>query len=239
MLLSHYLPKLLTALLGGLFIFAGMYTFGNPLLFDRLFICILVFTAIVCRKNVNVLGVVIILVIQRLVEETAWSISELEFADLIKASFYLLSIAVYWKIKYDKASRLLLLGLIISLSAEFYWILNQQLAPEIYWYITLQSSYLFARHLFFMRVAYMSDILPKQKIESINLDWQMYKLNALFAVLQLFMIFEYIIRSVFEYKKVLLIWTSYPYLAQLCYTYLIWIVFYESYKLLIPKLLRA
>ncbi|MBU2879884.1 MULTISPECIES: hypothetical protein [Aliiglaciecola] len=179
------------------------------------------------------------MVIQRLVEETAWSISELEFADLIKASFYLLSIAVYWKIKYDKASRLLLLGLIISLSAEFYWILNQQLAPEIYWYITLQSSYLFARHLFFMRVAYMSDILPKQQIESINLDWQMYKLNALFAVLQLFMIFEYIIRSVFEYKKVLLIWTSYPYLAQLCYTYLIWIVFYESYKLLIPKLLRA
>ncbi|WP_153886354.1 hypothetical protein [Aliiglaciecola lipolytica] len=230
---------MITALLGGLFIFAGIYTFGNPLLFDRLFICILVFTAIICRKNINVLGVVIILVIQRLVEETAWSISELEYVDLIKAAFYFLSITVYWKIKYDNASRLLLCGLIISISAEFYLIFKHQEAPEIYWYVALLASYLFARHLFFMRVAYMSDIIPKQKVESINLDWQLYKLNAFFALLQLLMIAEYVIRAVFGFKNILFVWSSYPYLAQLCYTYLIWIVFYESYRLLIPKLLRA
>ena len=45
MLLSHYLPKILTALFGGLFVSLGIYTFGNALLFDRIFIGVLIFTA--------------------------------------------------------------------------------------------------------------------------------------------------------------------------------------------------
>jgi hypothetical protein len=239
MLVSHYLPKLVTALFGGLFIFAGFYTFGEPLLFDRLFICILVFTAFVCRSNLNVLGVIVILVLQRLVEETAWSISELAYLDLIKAAFYLLSIAIYWKIKYDTMAIILLTALVVSLAAEFYWIYNELKAPEIYWYVTLLASYSFARHLIFMRVAYMEDLFPKQKIDSINLDWQIYKLNALFSFLQLLMIIEYVIRGVFEYTHFLFVWSAYPYIGQLFYTYLVWIIFFESYKLLLPKLLKA
>ncbi|WJG08328.1 hypothetical protein [Aliiglaciecola sp. LCG003] len=239
MLLSHYFPKILIALLGGLFIFAGIYTFGKPLLFDRLFICILLFTATICRKNINVLGVVIILVLQRLAEETAWTISELEYKDIIKALFYFMALSVYWVIKYDKVSRLLLLALVLAIAADLYWSFTEQQAPEVYWYVTLMSFYAFARHLIFMRVAYMQEIFVRDHIDSVNLDWQIYKLNALFVLLQLLMIVEYLIRGVFEHYQILYVWAIYPYLSQLFYTYLIWVVFYESYKLLIPKLLKA
>lgn len=239
MLLSHYLPKILTALFGGLFIFAGVYTFGEPLLFDRLFICILIFTAFVCRKNINVLGVVVILVIQQLVVETAWTISELEFTNAVKALFYLASIALYWFIKYDKLSRLLLVALVLSLAAEFYWLAMGQSAPQVYWYVALLSSYAFVRHLFFMRVTYMQDWFKNRTVESINLDWQIYKLNAFFALLQFLMVIEYIIRGITGFNNLLYVWASYPYIVQLGYTYLIWVIFFESYKLIAPKLLRA
>lgn len=239
MLLSHYLPKILTALFGGLFIFAGVYTFGEPLLFDRLFICILIFTAFVCRKNINVLGVVVILVIQRLVEETAWTISELEFTDAAKALFYLASIALYWFIKYDKLSRLLLVALVLSLAAEFYWLALSQPAPQVYWYVALLSSYAFVRHLFFMRVTYMQDWFKNRTVESINLDWQIYKLNAFFVLLQFLMVLEYLVRGIFNLPSLLFVWHSYAYISQLCYTYLVWVIFLESYKLVAPKLLRA
>lgn len=239
MLLSHYLPKILTALFGGLFIFAGVYTFGEALLFDRLFIFILIFTAIICRKNINVLGIIIILVIQRLVEETAWTISELEFTDTIKAVFYLAAITLYWFIKYDKLSRLLLVALVLSLAAEFYWLATSQAAPQVYWYVALLSSYAFVRHLFFMRVTYMQDWFKNRSVESINLDWQIYKLDAFFVLLQFMMIIEYLIRGVFNLRSLLFVWHSYPYVSQLCYTYLIWVIFFQSYKLVAPKLLRA
>lgn len=239
MLLSHYLPKILTALFGGLFIFAGIYTFGEPSLFDPLFICILVFTAFTCRHNFNVMGVIVILVVQRLVEETAWSVSELEYKDFIKATFYFVAIAIYWKVKYDKASRILLLALIVAIASEFFWIYSGQNSPEVYWYVTHLAFYLFARHLVFSRVSYMEELFPSRKIDSINLDWQIYKLNAVFAALQLFMVIEYAVRGVFNQKHILFVWEIYPYVSQLCYTYLIWVIFFESYKLLLPKLLRA
>lgn len=238
MIVNHYLPKILTAIFAGLFIFAGIYTFGNGLLFDRLFICILIFTAIICRRNINVLGVVVVLLLQRLLEETAWSISELNFQLVVKAAFYFLAVFVYWKIKYDKIAKILLLSLFISIASEFYWIYQAQNAPEIYWYVGALASSLFIRHLIFMRVSFTEDYFPK-KAESINLDWQIYKVYSLGAYVQLFMILEYIARTIFGLSNVLFVYKTYPYAIQIISTYVIWVIFNESYKLLLPKLLKA
>jgi len=238
MIANHYLPKILTALFAGLFIFAGIYTFGNGLLFDRLFICILIFTAITCRKNINVLGVVVVLLLQRLLEETAWSISELDFQLVVKAAFYFLAIFAYWKIKYDEMSKVLLVALIVSISSEFYWLYQAQKAVEIYWYIGILASSLFIRHLIFMRVSFTESFFPKSA-ESINLDWQIYKVYSLVAYIQLFMILEYVVRSVFNYTNILVVYKTYPYASQMLSTYVVWVIFIESYKLLLPKLLKA
>lgn len=238
MLLAHYLPKVLTALFGGLFIFAGVYTFGNALLFDRIFIAILIFTAIICRKNVNVLGVVVILVLQRLLEEGAWFVSETEFQIFTKIGFYCIAAFAYYRMKYDPISKVLLVSFAVSVLSEFYWLSYGKNAPEIDWYIMALTVNLFTRHLIFMRVSYTEDYFPNRAL-SINLDWHIYKLNAVAACIQLIMILEYIVRSVLEYVQVVVFYTLYPYLMHAVATYAIWIIFHESYKLLIPKLLRA
>lgn len=55
-----------------IFIAAGIFTFGNALIFDRLFLGIIVFTAILCRRDVNVLSVTAIIFLQHLIEQLAW-----------------------------------------------------------------------------------------------------------------------------------------------------------------------
>lgn len=238
MLLSHYVPRMFTALFGGLFIFLGIYTLGNGLLFDRIFIGVLIFTAFICRKNVNVLGVIAILVIQRLLEESAWFISEQEFKTAIKALFYTSALFTWYKIKYDPTSRMLAIALILSLSSELYWYLAGKGAPEIYWYVGLAAVCLFTRHLLFLRVSYTDDFYPG-RAESINLDWHVFKLYAVSIAVQVLMLIEYIVRSVFGFVEILYFYKLYPYLAHSIGTYTIWIIFNESYRLLLPKLLKA
>lgn len=238
MLVSHYAPKILIALFGGLFILAGVLTFGKPLYFDRIYAFILIFTAVICRKNINVLGVVVILVLQYVIEETAWSISELDYRQAVKSIFYFLTIVVYWRIKYDPFSKVLLATLLVALGSEFYWIANNQKAPEIYWHVGLCASSLFIRHLLFNRVLYTEEYFPKKAV-SINLDWFVFRFCAINMVLQLLMVSEFSVRSVFGYKHITLIYYSFPYIVQIMATLQIWVIFHESYKLLIPKLLRA
>jgi len=72
MLIRAYQPSVITALFAGLFIATGILTFGNALIFDRLFIAILIFTALVCTSNINVVGSIAILALERLLEELFW-----------------------------------------------------------------------------------------------------------------------------------------------------------------------
>lgn len=238
MLVAHYLPRVATALFGGLFVFAGLYSFGDGLLFDRLFIGVIILTAVVCRKDINVMGILVILVIQRLLEETAWSISELDFKHIVKPAFYLAAILVFWKIKYDGVAKFLLATLLIAIAAEFYWLATKVSAPEVYWYVGLLTSNVFIRHLIFMRVSYSADIFPTQA-ESINLDWHIYKLNGLAAFFQFAIVVEYAFRTVLNNLDIIYIYKIYPYCMQLIATYAIWMVFYESYRMLVPKLLKV
>lgn len=238
MLLAHYLPKLITALFGGLFIFAGIYTFGNALLFDRIFIGVLIFTAIICRKNINVLGVMIILVTQRLLEEFGWLILESEYLYPIKLMFYAIAAYLCYKMKYDMISKMLVFCLVLALSAEVYWFAFNIEPPLVHWFVFIIVLTLLARHMIFLRVSFTDDYFPN-KAESINLDWQIYKLNGVAASINSVVMIEYLAIKLFDLKDVKFFISVTPYLMHAIATYAIWVIFHESYKLLIPKLLRA
>lgn len=238
MLLAHYFPKIITALLGGLFIFASIYSFGNALVFDRIYVGVLIFTAFICRKNINVLGVVIILLIVSAINEVAWVVSEIEYPTIIKILFYILGISIYLMVRYDKVSKLLAVSLIISLCSELYWIIIDKTPPELHYYIFTQATYLFTRHLLFYRVSYTDDYF-KDKAKSIDLDWHIFKLNTVGIVIETMNIIEYAVRNVLGKVEVMVVYNLYPYLMHALGAYYIWIIFHESYKLLIPKLLRA
>ena len=218
MLLAHYLPKLITALFGGLFISLGFYTFGNALLFDRIFIGVLIFTGIVCRKNIDVLGVVCILILLRAIDEAGWFIFENTDETVVKIGFYALAVTGCFKLKFDPLSKLMMLCLTISLIAEVYWYVNAIQGKSIHWYVFTFFVALLQRYLIFVRVSYTQDWF-KGRGESINLDWHIYKLAAASSFILAGSIIEYSIRNVLGFKQVLVVYTLYPYLMQAISTY--------------------
>ncbi|MEP4099901.1 MAG: hypothetical protein ABJL97_06045, partial [Paraglaciecola sp.] len=106
MLIRAYLPQIITALFGGLFAALGILSFGNAYIFDRVFLAVLVFTAISCRDNINVVSVVLILFIQAIIDETLWFV--LKDTLTFKVMVYILSLTVLYFCRHDKIARLIL-----------------------------------------------------------------------------------------------------------------------------------
>jgi hypothetical protein len=63
MFMGAYLPNFFTVLFGVFFVLFGIATFGNGLAFNRICIILLKFTEIVCRKDINVVSVVSVIII--------------------------------------------------------------------------------------------------------------------------------------------------------------------------------
>jgi hypothetical protein len=236
MFIRAYLPQIFSALFGGLFVFLGIATFGNALAFDRIYVSLLIFTGVICRKDINVVSVIIILVLQLMWEGLAWNI--LVDENLVKVIFYLAALYAVFYFRYDWLAKMVATIVIIATVSEVYWYLNDYSAPEIYWYIWIMISNLFIRHLVFCRVSFVDRYYPR-KGESVNLDWVIYKFNAALTILQAAMVFEYLSRHLLGFDEVLIVYYSYSYIIHIIGTITLWAIFTESSKRLIPKLLKA
>ncbi|MBU3003322.1 hypothetical protein [Paraglaciecola arctica] len=236
MILRAYLPRLITALFGVLFVSASIYTFGNALVFDRLFLGVILFTAILCRQDVNVLSVIAIIFLQHIVEEFAWLY--LPSSYIIKGLIYLSGFWLVYYFWYDWTSKILLLCIVLGVSTEVYWFVVAYDPPQTFWYVCIIIICISVRHLVFLRVNMVEHyISPKAK--SINLDWVLYKINALIIIAQATVLLEYYLRHILGFQNALLAYESLPYVIHALSTLLIWATFNESYKQLFPKLIKA
>lgn len=236
MLVRAYLPNFLTALFGGLFIAAGILTFGDSFIFDRLYIGVLIFALVVCRTNINVVSVVVIILIQLALEHLAWMfLSENYF---IKCLLYSAAFWAAYSYRYDWVIKTIVPITILVSVSEVFWYVTDYPAPQIYWHIAIMISNLITRYLLFSRVSFVEDYFPG-KGESINLDWIIYKLSALTIIVQALVVFEYLARHILGFSSILFIYYSYPYLIQGIGTIALWSTFNESYKQLLPRLLKA
>ncbi|WP_158968508.1 hypothetical protein [Paraglaciecola sp. L3A3] len=236
MLIRAYLPKFITALFGGLFIALGIYSFGNAQIFDRVFLAILIFTAIVCRENINVVSVIVIITIQLMIDELAWPlINHLPYFKLI---LYLFSFWAIYYLSHDKLINLILPVLVLASAAEVYWQITDYPAPQITWYIWLMLSNLLLRHLIMIRVGLIDEYFSSKGL-SINLDWLMYKMALFTSIVHAAMLIEYLIRHIANMPNILVVYTVFPYILQGISTLYIWVIFHESYKLLLPKLMKV
>jgi hypothetical protein len=236
MLIRAYFPQILTALFGGIFVFLGIVTFGNAETFDRIYIGMLIFTGYVCRKNINVLSVVVILVLQLIWESLGWKIITNDY--YFKLVLYALAFWLTYFFKYDWVVKVILPSLVLVSASEIYWYATDYPSPEIYWHIWIMISNLLVRHLIFSRLAIVEKYYPEKSL-SINLDWVIYKLNAFIITIQAVMIFEYLFRHIFGFSNMLYFYYCYPYLIHGIGTISVWAIFNESYKQLIPRQLRA
>lgn len=236
MILRAYLPKFMTALFGGLFVAASIFTFGNALLFDRLFLGVILFTAILCRKDVNVLSVVAIIFLQHIIEEFAWLY--LPSSYMVKGLIYITGFWLVYYFWYDWTSKILLLCLILGVSSETYWFVIEYEPPQTFWYICIIMVCISIRHLVFLRVYLVENYISK-KAKSINLDWVLYKINAVIIIAQTTVLIEYYIRHILGFQNALLAYESLAYIIHALSTILIWATFNESYKQFIPKIIKA
>jgi hypothetical protein len=236
MLARFYFPQLLTALFGGLFVACGILTFGNSYIFDRLYIGIIIFTAAVCFRNINIVSVLVIILLQRCVEEAAWL--GLHNAYTVKALLYSLAILISFYLRFDPLARYVSATLILVIGAELYWYYIDYPAPEIYWYVTILITNLCSRYLVFSRLEIVDGFFPSRG-RSTNLDWIVYKLMGTTIIIQCANIVEYLVRHLLGYSDVLIIYYSYPYLMHSIGMFAIWATFNESYKQLLPKLMKA
>lgn len=236
MLIRAYLPKIMTALFGGLFIALGIFSFGTAHIFDRVFIAVLIFTAIVCRENINVVSVVVIILIYAIATEIAWLV--LSDISSFKFLLYFLLLLACYICRLDKITKIIFPVIILMLATDAYWYFTNYSSPKTIWYMWLIISTLGLRYLLMYRVSFVDQYFP-DKGESINLDWVIYKITATFVVIQILMLLEYFARHILNLPNILIIYTSYPYLIQVVSTFTIWVVFHESYKLLLPKLLKV
>jgi hypothetical protein len=236
MLIRAYLPQILAALFGGLFVAAGIFTFGNALLFDRLFLGVIVFTAILCRKEINIVAALAIILLQHLFEEIAWLY--LPNYDIANIPIYLAALWFSYYFWYDWVSKILLINSILAICAEVYWHLTGYSAPSIAWYLGLMIVCLVVRHFVFIRVGFV-DLYFSDKGKSINLDWILYKINAFVVLTQTIVLYEYFARHILGYSNALLAYNYSAYLIHGLSTLIIWAAFSESYRQLIPKQLKA
>jgi hypothetical protein len=241
MLLRAYLPKFITALFGGLFIATGILTFGNAMVFDRLFIGVLIFTAIVCRKNINVVGIIAILAVERLLEELLWFSVIDQFYNIwqMKVVIYLGLMWMLYKLWYDSMVKIALPFILFSITAEFYWyFIDYDRIPGIYWYNIIIALNLLTRYLLFSRIE-LTETVSSKSAESINLDWIVYQITRLYIVIEILNISEYLLRHTVEYFDIQLVYSSYPYLVHSISTFTLWVVFHETSKLIKARLVSA
>ncbi|NCP66262.1 MAG: hypothetical protein GW763_13595 [Paraglaciecola sp.] len=236
MLLRAYFPQVVTTVLAGIFIALGIFSFGKPAFFDRLFLCVLIFTAVVCYQSINILSLLILLIIARSIEELAW----LAFYDsyLISVFINTLTIAVLIFLRFDPLSKLGFLIVTLAMCAEIYWMIIDYPAPELYWHVTLLLISFSMRYLSFMRFNIVDRFFPG-KSKPTHLDWAIYNTYGFAIIIQSAVLLEYLVRHVLGYSQVLVVYNAYVYLVHGIAVYVVFAIVNEIHRDLLQRLLKA
>ena len=151
MILKTYLQPIIRALIAGCIIFVGYVTFGLAEYFDRVFLIVLIFFLLtnIIEKNINVVGVLVIILTIRLLDEVAFLTMSVSY---IKVLIYAVAFVLLYKLKSDKmASYLVLPLLFITVCAELYWQVIDHPPPLVHYFVTLMGLNLLARHFLSLR----------------------------------------------------------------------------------------
>lgn len=228
MFIGTYLKPLFRAFFAGCIIAAGIFTFGQGVLFDRLFftVLLLLFFLAIQAKDIDLMGVIIIMLLSNSTDEICYLLPDLL---PIKILVYAVCLFGLYKNKKDKwAIRLAAPLLGVSLLAEVYWFVIAYDAPQIYYYHALISINLFVRRFVFLRLF----LTPKwfgKETSSISLDYKIYTI-AKWSILSLALLtLEYAIRHA-THLSPLFFYYVHQYIAQLLSVLVLVLLIDYTYK---------
>lgn len=211
MFIRQYINNWITNILAITFLTLALLSFGYAESFDRLFIVYLIGVAVLNIKNVNIITIIGILMIERLVEELVFFSNTLDIAKLTTYILSMFFLRYFW---YDSVVKRIVLPVIVIASVvEIYWYKIGYESPRIHFYIGMVWLNIFTRHLLFMRVP-ISRQLTLKNASQISLDWQLYSLSKWNIIVIVMMIIEYMTRHLSSASS-LVVYNSYPYAMQL------------------------
>lgn len=236
-MLSVIFKPYISALIGGLCIALGVYTFGNAALFDRAFIIIVILSALIIRKNYDILGLTLIIIVFRLIEELVW-VFDFSNSDMITVFVYVFASCTVFKLWYDPFTKALTVVLFSSLIAQWYWnAVQYEDLPVITWHMFLATLSAWGKHLVFYRT-YLTkklNIVAKPTV----LDVKVMRLFTGFIVLDGIMITDYIIRHTIHQPELMIVYIAYPFVSHAIATYLLWLIFEENHYHLAPRIYKV
>lgn len=197
----------------GITLIVTFSTFGYPLLFDRLFIGLLVVTALVSLKwDKNLFTLCVIFIGIYVAEEIAWFLSYDNYYFTMAANLYF--ILACWVSFYSKKGRISSVLAIIVIGAEFYWWLNEIDGPQISWSIFICANLLMAKHFVLLRPHFCSIRLAKysEEWEITKSDIDVGYILSISLIHEFLNIVEYLFRHILSYP-LMFVYDSYRFIA--------------------------
>lgn len=232
---STRIPKFVGSIL---FVCAGFLTYGDSLLFEKIYLALLGFVAVLFIRDINLVSIIVISAGANLSSELLYPlvISE-QFQFSLKILTYLVACWTLLKVSEDSMQLPTVFVVILCLVTEGYWYISQQDAPMIFWYVLLLTINLWVRHFLFARVFIMAKYFPSQ-YRSLNLDHSLYQLVFFYILLHQLILLEYILRRVFDVPSTYIYYAA-PYIFHGLTTYSALLVLTQGYILISKNWFKA
>ena len=213
----------------------GVITYNDPRNFERASFLFLIFTAYVCKHDKDLLSVIGILAISYLIDHIILLAAEhLTWWNIIMYQCAAAIIYTLWRDTLSKISAVFLTAVII---AEIYWGLTNYQSPNLSLAVGKLAFALIIRHVFI----YRPDIIERffnYDGDYIAVDKKFRDLYAVYILIEIANIAEYLIRHTTQYNP-LLVYQTYPFIIQIISTLSLWYVLHYSQKSWIKKTLKA
>lgn len=201
MILNYWFEKGVFFLYIIVFILLGTLTFGYPVYFDFLFICILLAMVGAIKISHNFFSISLSLIFIRVLYEVLYQISSIAST---KWLFYSLALGVVYKFKFDpQVKKFLFPVIILMIFAEVSWAVNEYPAPQVFSLlgalivnVSLRAILVFRSHI--MKTHF------RLEASSVPLDFSLYRLAGCSNILIGTLIIEYLIRHSTPLKPTLI-----------------------------------
>ncbi len=238
-LLTPNISKKVASITGLIALCLFVFSFGQPLLFDRIYLVLLLGAAAYSYHiDRNIFGIFVILFLERIFEETMFMLN----SDEMSFKIIVISLCAFacYKLRYDRMIWVAVGALLSLILAEAYWHFTDYDTPRIYWSIVILFQSLMVRHFIFFRPAIMEQRFPEWKeIRWINTDWQIYQLMFVFVVIESLRLLEYYVRHILGFTDIIVIYTLYAYVTQALACTIIWIILNETVRMTRERYLAA
>lgn len=220
----------------GLLLSVLLLNFGDALVFDRIFLALLVVATFISFPiNKDTFSILAIVCLFFALEELHWLIitEDLLFpvgtqSVWLKLYCYGLCLTACYLQRFEKISIAIAVVTFIGLGFEIYWLYFDLSAIEMYWFVLTSALALLARHALFYRPHILHSKFPD------NPDWTFSQLDydfdvflKLLLILEAVMIIEYLVRYATDNSDITFVYNGYSYIAQGITLYLLLSTFFE------------